>query len=298
MTQDRIRAKGPNTYDPFVLSVEEKQRFLAALGDGFGHLHGSQHLDEAALPAEVELGLLTHRAYYPKDDPSKYWRHDEDEFWEESDGDSPPGLFEQCPIHFHVPAVRKYFQEQRAAYLAYVKSRDDYIWLDELKPEEKANWDERIYYQVLYKSYSKAWYEYHVNEYIFFLDESVAMLARAAEQGLKGRLAVMLITNFSGTLGRLVEQYYWKFLLEKAAIRGVKVSEAAKSGGLLLSSRRKREHADWEAAACLIWKEHPTFSKMTVASIVKKRLKIDRTVKHISRVLKPRQEPTQGLGVT
>jgi hypothetical protein len=234
----------------------------------------------------VEPGLLTHRAHYPKDDPSKYWHHDEDEFWEESDGDSPPGLFEQCPIHFHLPAVRKYFQEQRDAYLAYVKSRYDYTWLDELKSEEKADWDERIYHQVLYKTYSKAWYEYHANQYIFFLDESIAMVPRAAEQGMKLGLDVMLITNFSGTLGRLVEQYYWKFLLEKAAIRGVKVSEAAKSGGLLRASQHKREHAGWQAAARLIWKDHPKFSKMAVASIVRKRLGIDRSVKHIARVLR------------
>jgi hypothetical protein len=76
MTQDQTRAQRPNTYDPSVLSGEEKQRFLAALGDGFGYLHRNQYLDEAALPREVEAGLLTHRAYHSKDDPPKYWDHD------------------------------------------------------------------------------------------------------------------------------------------------------------------------------------------------------------------------------
>jgi hypothetical protein len=280
MTKDRTDGGQPNTYDPSFLSEEEKQRFVAALGDGFGHSHRRQLLDESALPAEVKLGLLTHGAYYPKDQP-----HHEDDFWEESDGDSPPGLFEQCPINFHLPAIRNYFQEQKAAYLAYAKSLDDYKLLVELTPEQKSSWDDRIYDRVLYETYSKAWYEYHINQYVYFLDESIAMLNRAVEQGQKGRLDVMLIQNFSGTLGRLVEQYYWKFLLEKAAYRGLKISQSAKSGGLRLASIRKREHAIWQAEARLVWQERPTSSKMTVASIVKRRLKIERSVKHICRVL-------------
>ncbi len=286
MTQDQTRAQRPNTYDPSVLSGEEKQRFLAALGDGFGYLHRNQYLDEAALPREVETGLLTHRAYHSKDDPSKYWDHDEDEFWDESDGDSPPGLFEQCPISFQLPAIRKYFQEQKATYLAYVKSHNDYSWLDNLKPEEKSNWDQRIYDRVLYETYSKAWYEYHVNQQIYFLDESIGMLGRAIEQNQKIGLDVMLIQNFAGTLGRLVEQYYWKFLHEKAAIRGVKISESAKTGGRHRAAKHKHEHAAWRAAARLVRQERPASSTMTVASIVKQRLKIDRSVKHISRVLR------------
>ena len=263
MTKDRTDAGPPNTYDPSFLSEEEKQRFVAALGDGFGRSHRRQYLDQSALPAEVELGLLTHRAYYPKDRP-----HDEDDFWEISDGDSPPGLFEQCPINFHFPAIRNYFQEQKAAYLAYAKSLHDYKWLDELTPELKSSWDDRIYDRVLYEIYSKAWYEYHINEYVYFLDDSIAMLDRAVEQGRRVGLDLMLIQNFSGTLGRLVEQYYWKFLLEKAAIRGIRISQSAKSGGLRLASIRKHEHETWQAAARLVWQERPTSSKLTVARLV------------------------------
>src|SRR5438128_237140 len=131
MAQDRTRPKQPVAYDPSVLSDEEKDRFRAALGDGFGYSHRGRHLDEAALPAEVEPGLLRHRAYYDRNRRSEHWDGDEDEtgeFWERSDGDSPPGLFEQCPINFHLPAIRKYFEEQKAAYLAYAKSSNDYSW--------------------------------------------------------------------------------------------------------------------------------------------------------------------------
>lgn len=286
MTRERPPSKQRDIYDPSALSPQETERFLASLGDGFGYSHRSQHLEEAALPRVVEPGLLKHRAYYYKNRRSEYWDGDEEEeFWEESDGDSPPGLFEQCPINFHLPAIRKYFQEQKVAYLAYAKSSDDHAWFDQLSSEEQSNWEAHIYGQVLYKTYSKAWYEYHINQHLYFFDESVSTLTRHTEQGLGLGLALMMITNFLGTLGRLIEQYYWKFLLEKAAIRGVRISESAKSGGRLLASIRKREHAAWQAAARLVWQEHPTSSKMTVASIVKKRLKIARSAKHISRVL-------------
>jgi hypothetical protein len=176
------------------------------------------------------------------------------------------------------------------AYLTYAKSLREYAWLQELKPEEKSDRDEQIYYRALDKTYSKAWYEYHINQHMYFIDESVEMLLARHAEGM----SVMMVTTISSQLGRLVEQYYWKFLLEKAAIRGVKVCEAAKSGGLLLASRRKHEHASWQAAARLIWKEHPRHSKMTVASIVKRRLKIDRSVKHISRVLTKLIEQSRG----
>jgi hypothetical protein len=173
MTPDRPPSKQGDIYDPSALSPGETERFLAALGDGFGYSHRSQDLEEAGLPRVVEPGLLNHRAYYYKNRRSEYWDGDgEDEFWKESDGDSPPGLFQQCPINFNMPAIRKYFQEQKAAYLAYAKSSDDYTWLDQLEPEEQSNWEEQIYRQVLHKPYSKAWYEYHINEHLYFFDES------------------------------------------------------------------------------------------------------------------------------
>jgi hypothetical protein len=171
--RDRPRSKQRDIYDPSALSPQETERFLAALGDGFGVAHRNQHLEEARLPRAVEPGLLRHRAYYYKNRRSECWDGDEEEeFWEESDGDSPPGLFQQCPINFHLPAIRKYFEEQMAAYLTYAKSSDDYSWFDQLSYEEQSNWEAHIYDQVLYNTYSKAWYEYHINQHLYFFDES------------------------------------------------------------------------------------------------------------------------------
>jgi hypothetical protein len=288
----------PEAYDPNILSEAEEQRFLAALGDGFGYSRSDQRkgqLEDLALPTEVEPGLLRHRAYYYRNRPSEYWGdREEDEFWEPSDGDSPPGLFEQCPIGFHLPAIRKYFEEQKAAYLAYAKSSRDYTWLDDLPDNERADREERIYRQVLRTTYSKAWYEYHINEHLFFLDEEIAILNRGAKQGNSLGLSARMIIKFSATLGRLIEQYYWKFFVETAAIRGAKISQSAQTGGLKLASRRKEEHAAWQAEANSIWGMYPEKSKMSVASAVRKRLKIERTAKHISRVLR---RPTGDFGV-
>jgi hypothetical protein len=218
-------------YDPFILSEEEKARFLAALGDGFGYSRRSQQLDEEKLPPEIDLGLLDHRAYYNRRRRSEYVDDsDQGKFWEESDGDSPPGLFEQCPLNFHLPAIRAYFREQREAYMSYAESLRDHRWLSELHFETREDWEDHIYRGALYKTYSKAWYEYHINEHIYFGDEFLADLHRHAKWGINLGFIANLLMTFSAQLGRLIEQYYWKFLVEKSAIRGNKISDAAKSG--------------------------------------------------------------------
>jgi hypothetical protein len=61
-----IKATGPpiSTYDPWVLSADERKRFIAALGDGFGFSHKRRELDEQPLPTTITPGLLQHRVYY------------------------------------------------------------------------------------------------------------------------------------------------------------------------------------------------------------------------------------------
>lgn len=204
---------------------------------------------------------------------------------EEVDDNSPPGLFEQCPINFFLPAIRQYFLEQKEAYLRYAKSPRDHKWMNEIDSESRTAWDDHIYHKALYETYSKAWYEYHVNEHICFVTETTPMLDRHVKSGTRLELTTMLLINFSGVLGRLIEQYYWKFVLEKPAIHGAKISEAARAGGETLARMRKNEHRRWQAMANLIWKERPTISKMAVATILKKRLNVKQTAKHISRFI-------------
>jgi hypothetical protein len=283
-------AKKPKKYDVYALSEDEKTRFASALGDGFGYsprAHRNQRLDELALPDEVSPGLLKHRAYYAKTSQSDFLGEDQrDEFWAESDGDSPPGLFEQCPVNFHYPEIRAYFLEQKAAYIRFAKSTDDYEWMEKLSPDQKTEREDGyVYGLALRQTYSKAWYEYHINSYIFYIDDAATRILKSPREINMINMCVMLTMNFSATLGRLVEQYYWKFLLEKAAIRGEKIAEAARSGGDLRASKQKGVHAVWQSAASAVWREHPNSAKTTVASIVKKRLGLSHSAKHISRVI-------------
>jgi hypothetical protein len=149
--------------------------------------------------------------------------------------------------------------------------------LTPLTESEQREWQEYIYQAALDETYSKPWYEYHINEHIFFIDES----SRSEIRGLM----TIILTSFAGTLGRLIEQYYWKFLIEKSAIRGTRIAQSAREGGVKLAAIRRSEHNRWQAAANLIWKRQPKLSKMAVASLLKKRLGISRSPKHISRVL-------------
>jgi hypothetical protein len=139
---------------------------------------------------------------------------------------------------------------------------------------------ERVFQQALDKIYSKAWYEYHINEQFELIDKFVR------DSDTKTELRISRIFTCSGRLGRLVEQYYWKFFIEKSAISGEKISKSAKSGGHIRASKQKRVHEGWQHAASSVWKENPTRSKMTVATIIKQRLRLTLSAKHISRVLK------------
>jgi hypothetical protein len=259
----------PSVYDPFVLSEEEKARFKQALRDGFGP---GPHLDKQVLPEDIDPGLLEHPVF-------------SDESWEEDFWDSCPesffgGLFEHCPVNFHHPAIRSYFLEQKAAYLAYAK-----LDLEQMSPEESNQLDYCLYRRALDEPYSKLWYEFHVNN----TDEIVDALSSGTDEMFNSpaRLSLLIktIIGSAGTLGRLVEQYYWKFIIEKAAIRGFDVLAGATSGAKGRASVFEAEHARWQAEADKIWKEYPSKLKKTVASEVKERLHLGQTVGQIKRVI-------------
>jgi hypothetical protein len=275
-----MRNAPAEAYDPFVLSHEEKRRFVAALGDGFGNSHRQgKQLAEAALPADVKAGLLEHQVHYDSSRQSV-------EFWKKSDGGSERGFFEKDPLNFDFLAVRNYFLEQQAAYLQYAKSTNDYDYEEAIMPPDpRFGFDNGIYRHVLYKTYSKAWYEYHINLIIHQIEKLVEIFSEQTERSRAVGFGFPPIISFSAILGRYLEQYYWKFLIEKAAIRGEKISNSAKSGGNIKASKHKRLHDGWQLVARAAWQENPTRSKMTVARIVKQRLELTLSAKHISRVL-------------
>jgi hypothetical protein len=291
-------------YDPLVLSEEEKERFRAALGDGF--IQSTQFSsevqiasDEAALPEDVKPGFLQHRAFYPKFEEAgeelvpvlsgagllKYpWGEGEGPFPAEvdsglvehqifdpalenggeelvpaesapqegaldpamddnaTDEEPPPndeswpefwssGLYKECPVNFHLPEVQRYFEEQKAAYLAYASH----------------------------------WIITHISKGGNWMNTSIAKLALGS------------IIEHSARAGRLIEQYYWKFHVEEAAVRGARTLKGAQSGGAAraraIAPDHKAERATWQAEADAIWKKAPRKSKNEVASILLKKLR-------------------------
>jgi hypothetical protein len=207
---------------------------------------------------------------FPAQDSDEPWA----DFWRD-------GLYTECPINFHLPTIRKYFEEQKAAYLAYAKSLSDYKSTDDLPQNER---DEYIYSRALFKPYSKAWYEFQINRAICAATRPTPFEEDKMSESL--RLVLDLTIKYSAILGRLIEQYYWKCNFEKKATTGNKLSLSGKDGAAQSAAKHKAEHAWWQAEANLIWKASPSKSKASVASIVKKRLGIKQSIKQIVRVLK------------
>jgi hypothetical protein len=83
-------------------------------------------------------------------------------------------------------------------------------------------------------------------------------------------IATVGASCFSGELGRLVEQYYWRFRFEKAAITGVGARKGASRGGELKAKKMKEQQSRWQTLASDIWKRHPEWGKMAVAVHIKK----------------------------
>jgi hypothetical protein len=114
---------------------------------------------------------------------------------------------------------------------------------------------------------TKAWYEFHINEALF-LAKSNCSIQEAARAG------------------RLVEQYYWKFILEKAAKRGVAIEQAASLGGQGSARIHKSEQRKRQAAANQLWQKHPGWTKTEVAKALVDMLDLKLTAKNVARFLK------------
>jgi hypothetical protein len=95
----------------------------------------------------------------------------------------------------------------------------------------------------------------------------------------------LMIIGFAGKLGRLIEQYYWRFRFEGAAITGRGVRKGASAGGRAKAQVHAAEHALWQAEAATIWAHRPGLSKTAVADKVRRKLRAIRSTKHIARYI-------------
>jgi hypothetical protein len=123
--------------------------------------------------------------------------------------------------------------------------------------------------------YEKSWYEYHAVQLLDWLEKPEF-----------SGTPVLVTCAFAGKLGRLVEQYYWRFRFEKAAVAGVGARAGASMGGKAKAKLHEAEHSAWQNEAAEIWSRRPNLKKATVAQLIKKQLSVPQTAKHIARFIK------------
>jgi len=262
---------GPYNFDG--LSEAEIAALEAALSDGFGDA-GSTENDLVTLPDEIESGLLRHSVLMKNSAKDEY---EDEEMWEESRGepndDDTPNIFDQFPLHFDPDRLKLFFENQMSRFCAgLIAEEADYASADRWQLQNLAR----------FRLYKKPWYEYHALQ----LFSQIAFVEK--EIGEQKSVTTMLrhLSILSGKVGRLVEQYYWRFHFEGPAKIGIKTTKGASLGGKTKSSTAQTEHLAWQNAASEIWARRSDLSTAAVAELIKRQLDDPRTAKHIARYIK------------
>lgn len=251
-------------YDPSRLSNRELSALEEALGDGFGGRFDKGN-SASDLPSHVQPALLQHKFYSDAfvDEDGDHWGPD---FWARGDDDEP-APFESFPLEFSRIRLRIYFRNQFERYCRHVAG----------EAFEVTGRDERIFEGVALRDlYEKPWYEVHALRFLDWVED----------ESSRPHLAWFINVGLAGKLGRLVEQYYWRFRYEKAAITGLGARSGASAGGKVRATQLHMKHAKWQQIANGIWSRRPELKAQSVASEVKKKLKLKETAKHIARYLR------------
>jgi hypothetical protein len=264
---EKLRKLLPSKDDPYSydkLSKAETDAFVEARGDGFGYPIDPR-CQPFPLPSNVRSGLLDHQFYCQ---PGSY---DEDGGnlvpWSNANGDvvSPYELF---PLGFNPRRLRIYFQNQFERFYKQL-SRDD----PEMEKKKKWVLEERAMNQL----YKKAWYEAHALQLLNLTDCSKPHFGLLCNN-----------VTFAGQLGRLVEQYYWRFRFEPDAMTGAGARKGASAGGRAKAMKLRAQHSEWQKAAREIWARRPELGNNAVAQAIKNQFGLLHTVRHIARYIAPR----------
>ena len=268
---DKLLALLPPKGSPYSfdnLSEAETVALEAAFGDGFGDVSA---IDSRPLPLphEIRSGLLEHFFFVrgsSEYDPEEY----PDEFWTEDDDRPSPTV--SFPLGFVLRRLRLYFGNQMDRFCAHlISEQPDYPLTDRWHLEQLAS----------YRLYMKPWYEFHAVQFIDWIESAQRDVVRKK----RPRLGAVIISSFSGELGRLVEQYYWRFRFEGAAITGVGARRGASAGGKARAALHVAKRAVWQRLGLEIWVRRPSLSKIVVAEAIRKQLGEARTAKHIARFI-------------
>jgi hypothetical protein len=275
------------------LSEAETNALTTALEDGFGDV-GVHDARPEPLPKNVKSGLLEHSFYCR---PESEYVPDEGvgEFWQ-SDTDAPPP-YEVFPLGFVAPRLRRYFQNQFDRFCAqllrdnpeYVQAHFDRYFAYHVFGNFKFDPSRNMWlFQELGSQwlYQKPWYEVHALQFLDFIMMTAIDLEKhpySLEEYPDS--AILCIIDYAGKLGRLVEQYYWRFRFEGAAIAGEGARRSASAGGKAKAELHQLERAAWQAAALEIWARKQNLSKIAVAERIRIRFGEARTAKHIARYI-------------
>ena len=256
-------------YDYHRLSKAETDALMEALTDGFGGV--LVHIYERfPLPTHVTSGLLEHSFYSQPNsgyDPDE-WDH---RFWSSANDDGTPAPYEEFPLRFHARRLRVYFQNQFERFCVQTSGGAA------LNFSSHETWAQAACTRL----YEKPWYEFHALQFLDWIESSVKELQKSKAAAMP----ILVISAFSGRLGRLVEQYYWRFRFERVAITGRGAQRGASAGGRAKAEVHQAEHSMWQNAASKIWADRPELSKIAVANIIKKHFDGVRTAKHIARYI-------------
>jgi hypothetical protein len=265
---DQLRSLLPSIdseYSLDQLSQAETEALEAAFGDGFGDVGSAGYLPMPP-PAEVRSGLLRH-SFFVHGRSEYDHQENPDEFWNWDDDRPPPS--ESFPLGFVLRRLRLYFENQVDRFVSnLIREEPAYGSLERGVLEELA----------ARQLYEKSWYEYHAVQLLDWIEKPEFLG--------KTDLPFWFASSFAGTLGRLVEQYYWRFRFEKAAVTGVGARAGASMGGKAKARLHEAEHSEWQTAAAEIWARRPDLGKAAVAQLVKKQLSASQTAKHIARFIK------------
>lgn len=280
---DKLRRLLPTKdapYDYQTLSKAETDALIEALGDGFGDRLASGY-EALSLPVSTKSELLEHSFYarpagYADPADEDYDRPDvNDAFWTNTENDEAPAPFEWFPLGFNQRRLRLYFQNQWDRFCLRQTREDPYIALID-RSEDKEYIFDHLAMQCLYQ---KPWYEAHALQFLNWIERDEYDLYKYPS------LARITIPGFAGQLGRLVEQYYWRFRFEGVAISGTRARKGASDGGRVKAALHQPERSAWQKIAEEVWTHRPELSKRAVAETVRKRLRVKRTVKHIARYI-------------
>ena len=166
---------------------------------------------------EVENGLL------------HFSRFQTDYFKSHPEEVVPP--FEGFPIKFKMGGLWPFFKNQRDRYCEYL-AREEPDYGTSIIEIIARGWE-----------FKKPWYEYHAVQLLEWIAGGIHPIGSLSGWHLA----------WCGQLGRLVEQYYWKFRYEKDAVTGIGARKGASLSGKLKSERHKARQAEWQRSASEIW---------------------------------------------